>query len=229
MALQDFTISFTTTAVAEFNDLSLGNISPPSNIFADLVLFEAVSMPSNIFADLVLLENISTLSNINGSLLLGGLEMADIIYQGTNGKILVDSLILTDKAGTGEGEIKAVPNGAWTAKGFKTEVEVVTAASVFAFKQDSGKTYINIGATNVTQVVLPNGAGAGVTYNFLRVASQAFRVKPSSGSIIYTGGQMAAGECLELASDGAKLSLISDENGNWVATQEDGTLTEQTP
>jgi hypothetical protein len=153
-----------------------------------------------------------------------------VIYKGTNGRILVDNLILSDKVGTGECQIRAVSSGAWIAKGFTTEYAKFVSASDVLFRSDSGKNCSNDGAGQIVQVTLPNPLGPGVTFTFMRISPFGFRVKPQgTDAIKYTGGQMADGEWLELASDGAILELVSDDDSNWVATNEQGTLTEQTP
>lgn len=155
--------------------------------------------------------------------------MSDTIYKGTNGQILVDNLTLTDKAGTGEATIKGAANAAWTAHGFKTEYQGLSISHLPS-RRDSGKTFSNIDAAGAIQVTLPNPLGAGITFNFVRLIGQAFRIKPQDvDAIIYSGGQMEDGEYLELASNGARLSVVSDSNNNWVTTYESGTLTEQTP
>lgn len=156
--------------------------------------------------------------------------MADTIYRGSDGEISVDNLVLKDKAGTGECTVKSPSGVAWQAKGVRMEYVAVTAASIILNVSDSGKTLSNDGAAGIVQVTLPPTPGAGIAFSFIRVAAQAFRVNPPNGSqIIYSGGTMADGEYLELASDGAQLSVISDGNGNWIATSEMGTLTEESP
>ena len=77
---------------------------------------------------------------------------------------------------------------------------------------------------------LPNVTVAGIQFHFVRVASFDLRVDPpSSSALIYSGGTMADGEYLALASDGAKISVISNGDGDYVVTNEFGTLTEETP
>jgi len=156
--------------------------------------------------------------------------MTDIVYQGDNGQIFVDNLLLTNKAGDGELTMRAATSGgAWLAKGFRQELEALTGNGL-ATLGDSGKTFTNQGALAIVTAFLPNPSGAGINLNFVRVAPQAFRVEPqSTDAIIYSSGQMADGEYLELASDGAKLSVVSDPNNNWIATVEFGVLTEETP
>lgn len=155
--------------------------------------------------------------------------MTNVIYKGNNGQILVNNLILTDKAGAGESQIRAASSGSWTAKGFTTEYEALTS-SVLPLRDSSGKTFSNDGAVGAVQVTLPPPSGAGISITLVRIASFAFRLNPqANNAIIYSGGQMDDGEYLELASDGASLSVISDDNDNWIATLENGTLTEETP
>lgn len=155
--------------------------------------------------------------------------MTNVIFKGNNGQIFANNLLLTDKAGTGESQIRSAPGGTWTAKGFKTEYEALTS-SALPLRDSSGKTFSNDGAPGIIQVTLPPSPGPGIFFTLIRIASFAFRLKPqATDAIIYSGGQMDDGEYLELASDGAVLSVISDANNNWAATLEGGTLTEETP
>jgi len=155
--------------------------------------------------------------------------MNDVIYKGPTGQILVTTLVLTDKAGNGECTVKSNPGFAWLARGARFGYQAFTISSIITLS-DSGKTISNDGAGATVEITLPTTPGAGIHFNFVRVASQALRINPPAGAqIIYSGGVMSDGEYLELASNGAKLSLISDGSNNWIATDESGTLTEETP
>ncbi len=104
-------------------------------------------------------------------------------------------------------------------------------AGVTLTEDEARKINFNTGAAGTVTITLPTGVDNGVSYKFIRVATQAFRVDPNAAdNIVYSGGAMANGEYLELASDGAKLELVYDSaNTQWNATLEFGTLTEETP
>lgn len=155
--------------------------------------------------------------------------MSDTLFEGDNGQIFADNIILTNKAGNGESSIVAASGSAWTAKGFKTQY-AVALPNDFVFRYDSGKTISNYGLGQISTITLPASNGPGIIFNFVRLDSYAMRINPQgSNAIIYSGGQMAGGEYLELASNGAKLSIVSDSSDNWVAIHEEGTLTEESP
>lgn len=155
--------------------------------------------------------------------------MSDTIYKGTTGQIFVNTLVLTDKAGSGECTVQSNSGSAWLVRGSRFGYQVFTISSIIT-NSDSGKTISNVGAGAAVEITLPSAPGAGIHFDFVRIAPQALRVNPPAGSqIIYSGGTMADGEYLELASNGAKLSVISDGSGNWIATAEFGTLTEEIP
>lgn len=149
----------------------------------------------------------------------------DVIFQGENGIIRVTNLILTDKVSTGECVLRPVGSGTWVARGFRTDYEALSTDSGIA-RIDSGKTYSNDGAVATVTVSLPFPQVPGVAYNFVRVASQLFRVNPSSlSSVIYSSGQLPAGNFIQLEENGAKITLVSDNNNNWISTYEFGEIT----
>lgn len=153
----------------------------------------------------------------------------DVIFKGQTGRILTNTLFITNKAGNGDCTVRSETGNSWLAQSVRTAYESFALDTILD-RFDSGKTVTNAGALGIVTVSLPVPGGAGVHFNFVRLASQAFRINPQGAdAIIYSGGQMSNGEYLELASDGAKLSLISDDNNNWIATVEFGTLTEETP
>jgi len=95
---------------------------------------------------------------------------------------------------------------------------------------ESDSVFTNAGAAGVVALTLTDNAAAGTTHVFVRAAAQSFRANPhDSDTITYSGGVMAAGEYLGLESTGARLELVADGAGNWYATDEHGTLTEETP
>ncbi|MGA0270487.1 MAG: hypothetical protein ACO3ME_09340 [Ilumatobacteraceae bacterium] len=96
---------------------------------------------------------------------------------------------------------------------------------------ESGGLLTNRGAAGTVTLTLPPGGGiaVGTNYTLRRIASFAFRVDPQAGdNLRYSGGAMAAGEYLELASNEATCRITWDGT-EWLVDQESGTLTEETP
>jgi hypothetical protein len=95
----------------------------------------------------------------------------------------------------------------------------------------TGSLQTNRGAGALVTLTLPLGSGVDVGTNvtFRRVASFAFRVDPQAAdNFNYSGGSMAVGEYLEMASDGATFRAIWDGT-EWLVDLENGTLDEETP
>lgn len=152
--------------------------------------------------------------------------MADIIWQGGTGRIVADQINLNSKNGN---LLRLSGDSGFSLEGTRAPV----LDSVFSRTigvSESNTIFVNTSAGGTVVLTLPDTTEFGIVYKFVRVASQAIRIDPPAGSsIIYSGGTMTTGEYLELASDGAKLHLVSDGSGNWIATYEYGTLTEETP
>lgn len=125
----------------------------------------------------------------------------------------------------------ATTHGLATINAHALLIEAFTGGDTLTARE-SGKLCHNTGAGATVTLTLPTGSNyAGIHYTFLRVAAQAFRVDPNAAdNVVYSGGAMANGEYLELGSAGAKLTLAYDAaNTAWIATEEFGTLTEETP
>lgn len=153
----------------------------------------------------------------------------DIIYKGGRAEILSNSITMSGKDNPSV-QVGSDNGQTWRSRGYRTLVQNITTASVSAQESESGTTYLNSGSSVTSTINLPASANSGTYYNFIRTSDQALRVDPGSGArIIYSGGAMSTDEYLELASLGAKLTLICDGSNNWIATIEGGTLTEETP
>lgn len=115
--------------------------------------------------------------------------------------------------------------------GFSRFVTNLTAASTNLNQTfNPFQVFTNIGATETITVNLPSAPTYGMTYTIKRCASFAIQVNPGANDAIrYSGGLMADGEYLELASDGAYVELVADSEGNWNTIAEGGTLTEESP
>ena len=107
-------------------------------------------------------------------------------------------------------------------------VEAHTADDALA-ETESGGLHTNRGAAATVPLTLPTPPETGTTFAFSRVAAFALRVDPAATeNLHYSGGAMDAGEYLELASDGASITLTWD-GSEWVSTSEQGTLAEEAP
>lgn len=152
--------------------------------------------------------------------------MTDIIYQGAGARIVANSINLNAKDAT---IMNVTTNTGYVMTGAMIQYAPTTVSRSIVI-QESSKVFSNEGAGAAIELTLPAATYPGINFKFVRVASFALRVvPPASSAIKYSGGTMADAEYLELASDGAKLHLISDSSGDWIATYEFGTLTEQTP
>jgi len=85
----------------------------------------------------------------------------------------------------------------------------------------------NTGATDTVTLTLPASAREGVGMTVVSVNAHAIDVTPQSGDHVeYSGGTMADSQALRVGSR-ARLELVYDGAGAWIATTEGGTLTEQ--
>ena len=152
--------------------------------------------------------------------------MTDKIYSGQTARIIANVVRFNSKDGAVL-DISTDTGFSLIGARIPYRSEIISRALSLA---ESGRISSNFGAAGLVALTLPDITVPGVTFKFVRVTTQSFRITPpGTSSIKYSGGTMSVGEYLELASDGAKLHLVSDGNGDWIATYEFGTLTEQTP
>jgi hypothetical protein len=152
--------------------------------------------------------------------------MTDIIYQGGTARIITDALGLNSK--TGEVLVVTTTTG-YSMSGARVPYSAYSISKTLTIA-DSNKAISNDGAGSFVAYTLPSTNEAGINFKFVRLANFDVRITPPAGSKIrYSAGDMADAEYLALASNGAKLHLVSDGSGDWIATYEFGTLTEQTP
>jgi hypothetical protein len=152
--------------------------------------------------------------------------MTDIIYQGQVGRIVANRVNLNSKDGT---ILSISTSSGYSLQGARHPYQSLSISKALSVTE-GGKILSNIGASSLISITLPTTTEAGIIFKFVRVAAFDMRITPPAASKIrYSGGDMADAEYLSLASNGAKLHLVSDGNGDWIATYEFGTLTEQTP
>lgn len=152
--------------------------------------------------------------------------MSDIIYQGNIARIVANRINFNSKDGD---VLQISTSSGYSLEGAMTPYQSLAISRVLG-ETETNKIITNDGALNLIAVTLPNTTKSGLIFKFVRVASFEIRVTPSADSKIrYSGGDMVDEEYLSLASNGAKLHLVSDGNGDWIATYEFGILTEETP
>jgi hypothetical protein len=154
--------------------------------------------------------------------------MANTIYRGTDGVILVDTLSLAGKDGQSDMIIAPASGVTWQMQGARDFVENITTTRVVQ-KSDSGIILYSASGGTI-QVNLPEGGtDDGIKITIVAGAATVMRVKPVTGEdIIYSGGVMSTGEYLDISAAG-RLVLVSDGSGSWLSVLEVGTLTEETP
>lgn len=94
---------------------------------------------------------------------------------------------------------------------------------------DSGTVYSNLGASATVTANLIAAPAVGTTYTFVRLASQGFRIKPGANDALYraTGAKMTDNKFLEMDADGALLTVVANDAGDWIILTERGTLVQE--
>jgi len=113
----------------------------------------------------------------------------------------------------------------YEAGGIKRVIEAHTSDDTLT-AAESGSVHTNLGATGTVTLTLPVSVAAGTNFSFAVQAAQQLRVDPGTATIRDDSGQTAdkyksadaVGECI---------TLVADENGDWVTTAKNGTWTEE--
>ncbi len=113
----------------------------------------------------------------------------------------------------------------YAAGGVHRTIEAHTADDTLA-ASESGSVHTNRGATGVATLTLPTDAAAGTELTFAVQAAQELRIEPGTAAIRAGSGQ-TAGKYKSASGLGASLTLVADANGDWAATAEAGTWTEE--
>ena len=93
-------------------------------------------------------------------------------------------------------------------------------------ESESGSIHTNLGAAGVVTLTLPASASEGTEFTFSVQAAQQLRIDPGTATIRDNCGQTAdkykwadaIGECL---------TIVADENGDWVTIAKNGTWSEE--
>ena len=91
---------------------------------------------------------------------------------------------------------------------------------------ESGSVHANLGATGTVTLILPASAEAGTVFIFAVQAAQELRVDPGTAAIRDTSGQ-TADKYKWADAIGESITLIADENGDWVTIAKNGTWSEE--
>jgi hypothetical protein len=76
-------------------------------------------------------------------------------------------------------------------------------------------------------LTLPDSAPAGTFFIFAVQEDQQFRIDPGTAAIRDNSGQ-TAGKYKKCYVTGATLSLVADENGDWITIGKNGSWVEET-
>lgn len=134
---------------------------------------------------------------------------------------------------TGGGDITSITDARdhhnisipYAAGGIMQTIEVHTTDDTLT-ASESGSVHTNLGATGLVRLTLPASASEGTMFTFAVQAAEQLRIDPGSATIRDSSGQTAdkykwadaIGECL---------TLIADENGDWVTIAKNGSWSEE--
>ena len=93
-------------------------------------------------------------------------------------------------------------------------------------EEESGSYHSNLGASGTVTLTLPASATAGTVFTFACQAAQELRVDPAAAAIRDNNGQ-TADKYKYTSTIGACISLVADENGDWVTVGKNGTWMEE--
>ncbi len=91
---------------------------------------------------------------------------------------------------------------------------------------ESGSVHTNLGATGAVTISMPTFVMAGTKYTVAVEAAYELRIDPVAKSIIDTSGTTAS-KYKTCSTVGASMTVVSDENGDWVVIGKSGTWTEE--
>jgi hypothetical protein len=115
-----------------------------------------------------------------------------------------------------------IPYGAG---GFKKTIESHTSDDTLTVAE-SGSVHTNLGATGVVTLTLPASASQGTIFSFAVQSAQQLRIEPGEAAIRDDSGQ-TAGKYKWADAVGECLTLVADENEDWVTIAKNGTWTEE--
>jgi hypothetical protein len=196
-------------------------LSAPSRVAVVAVPLDTLSAPT---ADVV---SYITFPYISFTTFVGDIEvMPDIIQIADTSSINVSTLVLSDKAGTGDCVLVPPSGASYQLKG--TRVGFENATDNYTIPQHkSGYVWTNTSVTGSITLTLPSGARIGTSAMFLRTGAQVTVAPPANGQIWHSesGYFRPAGQSVALTASGTRLALICDGSNGWYPTLEQGTIT----
>ena len=111
------------------------------------------------------------------------------------------------------------------AGGLKKIIEAHTGDDTLV-ESESGSIHTNLGAVSTVTLTLPESAEAGTVFFFAVQVAQELRIDPGSAAIRDTSGQ-TAGKYKSANAIGECITLVADENGDWVTITKNGSWTEE--
>jgi len=91
---------------------------------------------------------------------------------------------------------------------------------------ESGSIHTNLGATGAVTIFMPTFVSAGTEFTVSVQAAQELRIDPVATSIIDDSGA-GASKYKYCSTVGAFMTVVMDENGDWMVTGKSGTWTEE--
>ena len=93
-------------------------------------------------------------------------------------------------------------------------------------ESESGSVHSNLAAVGIVTFTLPAAATAGTKFTFACQAAQQLRVDPGTAAIRDNNGQ-TADKYKYSSTIGACITLVADENGDWITVAKNGTWMEE--
>lgn len=222
LALEEISVSLSPLVLLQVivaEDTS--TLSPPAYLAVDAVPIDTLSCP---FSDVI--RFITSAAFTNFSTHIGDLTvMPDIIQISDSSSINVSTMVLSNKAGTGD-MVMTPPSGcSYQIKGARFGLENLTANYTIP-QHKSGYVWTNVSATGTITASLPSGASIGTTALFIRTGPSIV-ISTFPGNRIWlsaSGFFKPSGQAATLASSGAKMGLICDGSNGWYPTIEEGTI-----
>ncbi len=109
--------------------------------------------------------------------------------------------------------------------GIRKTIEAHTSDDTLAVSE-SDSVHSNLGATGTVMLTLPDSAPAGTIFTFAVQTAQELRIDPGDAAIRDDSGQ-AADKYKSADAIGECITMVADENGDWVTIAKNGTWTEE--
>lgn len=220
MPTQDFTLSYTTTQVADWVDNESGVLGIPGDLFvSDIIATNIVGVPGDLFVS----ELISTdVLGVPGFISPSGFTVftipADIIHYSQDGAIKANQIILRDNA------IVRSNNAIQTWIKQSNRIEVLVCETDLNLNiNNSNALIINGNSGSGLIYKLPVNATKGIAYTIVNTSSSGTIVIDSQSDLIFGDNLIPIVNEIGLNSIGSKVKLQSDGNNKWVVLNSQNT------